>query len=74
MPFDIVVFDPPYDAAPAEALAGADAVVASGGVLVLEHRRKETPPESSGRLVRVRQVASGDSGLSFYQMAEAPAK
>ncbi|OFW18115.1 MAG: 16S rRNA (guanine(966)-N(2))-methyltransferase RsmD [Acidobacteria bacterium RIFCSPLOWO2_02_FULL_65_29] len=74
VPFDIVVFDPPYDAAPAETLAGADAVMAPGGVLVLEHRRKETPPESSGRLIRVRQIASGDSELTFYQVGELPAK
>jgi 16S rRNA G966 N2-methylase RsmD len=67
-PFDIVVFDPPYDAAPADVLTGADAVVAPGGVLVLEHGRKQAPPESSGRLVRVRQIVSGDSGLAFYQL------
>ena len=68
-PFDIVFFDPPYGAAPAEVLAGADAFVAPGGVLVLEHSGKLTAPESSGRLVRVREIASGDSRLTFYQVA-----
>ena len=67
-PFDIVVLDPPYETPVAEVLAGADAVVAPAGVLVLEHARKLTPPELSGRLVRVRQIASGDSTMTLYQM------
>ena len=67
-PFDIVVFDPPYDAVSAEVLAGADAVVAPGGVLVLEHARRASPPPSSGRLVQRRQITSGDSALTFYQL------
>ena len=69
-PFDIVVFDPPYDAAPGEVIEEAGAVVAPGGVLVLEHSGTLTAPESSGRLVRVRQIASGDSRLTFYQLSK----
>jgi 16S rRNA G966 N2-methylase RsmD len=68
VPFDIVVLDPPYDTSPAEALDGADRTVAPGGVLVLEHSRKQTPPAASGGLVRMRQVTSGDSALTLYQV------
>ena len=67
-PFDIVVLDPPYDMAPAEALDGADRVLARDGVLVLEHSCRRESPASSGRLARVRQIASGDSELTLYQV------
>jgi 16S rRNA (guanine966-N2)-methyltransferase len=72
-PFDIVVFDPPYDTAASDALAGADAVLAPGGVLVLEHARRKPSPGSWGRLVRVREIAAGDSALAFYQQKPANA-
>jgi 16S rRNA (guanine966-N2)-methyltransferase len=64
--FDIVLFDPPYDEAPEEAMAAAGEVLAPGGVLVLEHARRRRAADAAGRLVRVRQVISGDSALSFY--------
>jgi 16S rRNA (guanine966-N2)-methyltransferase len=64
--FDIVLFDPPYEEAPDEAMAAAGEVLAPGGVLVLEHARRKATAETAGRLVRVRQVTSGDSALSFY--------
>jgi 16S rRNA (guanine966-N2)-methyltransferase len=69
VPFDIVLFDPPYDAADEGVLAGADAVLATDGVLVLEHARRRTVPASAGRLVRVRHMRSGDSALSLYALA-----
>lgn len=65
-PFDIVLFDPPYDLAADAALAGADAVLTQGGMLVLEHARRQIVPESAGCLVKVRQVLSGDSALTLY--------
>jgi 16S rRNA (guanine(966)-N(2))-methyltransferase RsmD len=66
-PFDIILLDPPYDDPQVAAViaAGGDAL-APAGVLVLEHARRRAAPESAGRLVRVRQVTSGDSTLSFY--------
>jgi len=67
-PFDIVVLDPPYEMPPAEALGGADRMVAPDGVLVLEHSRRLDPPVSSGRLARTRQLTSGDSVLTMYQV------
>ncbi len=65
-PFDIVLLDPPYDHAPESALDGVDAVVAEQGVVVLEHARRTPVPERAGRLVRHREIPSGDSALSFY--------
>src|SRR5712691_5739933 len=49
-PFDVMLFDPPYDEAPGAVIASAGELLASGGVLVLEHARRRacsstsTPP------------------------------
>ncbi len=64
--FDIVLLDPPYAMPGHTALMKIDALVAPGGLVVLEHARRAAAPEQAGRLVRVRQVTSGDSMLSFY--------
>jgi 16S rRNA (guanine(966)-N(2))-methyltransferase RsmD len=66
VPFDIILLDPPYDHPPADALTDLDRVLAPDGVVVLEHARRAAAPASSGRLVRTRELASGDSTLSFY--------
>src|SRR5262245_57951405 len=68
-PFDIMIFDPPYDHLPGAAhvvLGAAADRLAPTGVLVLEHARRHAAPESAGRLMRTRTVVSGDSALSFY--------
>jgi 16S rRNA (guanine(966)-N(2))-methyltransferase RsmD len=80
MPFDIVLFDPPYsqgsDLPPAREADGvqallshAAAVVARTGVIVLEHSRRRRAPPVAGGVVRVRELHSGDSTLSFYERA-----
>ena len=66
--FDIVWFDPPYDETPEAAVSAAGMLIAPGGLLVLEHARRRPAPETAGRLGRVRQVTSGDSTLSFYEL------
>jgi 16S rRNA (guanine966-N2)-methyltransferase len=66
VPFDIILLDPPYDHAPAQALADLDRLLAPDGVVVFEHARRVRAPDASGRLVRTRELASGDSMLSFY--------
>jgi 16S rRNA (guanine(966)-N(2))-methyltransferase RsmD len=65
-PFDIMLMDPPYGPDSDAPLAGADAVLAVDGVLVLEHAGRQRVPDIAGRLVRVRQVVSGDSSLTFF--------
>ena len=66
--FDIVWLDPPYDEHADAEIEAAGVLVASGGLLVIEHARRRPAPETAGRLVRVRQVTSGDSTLSFYEL------
>jgi 16S rRNA (guanine(966)-N(2))-methyltransferase RsmD len=66
VPFDIVLLDPPYDSPAAEALTGVDALVAPDGLVVFEHARRSPVPEAIGRLVRTRDLGSGDSALAFY--------
>jgi 16S rRNA (guanine(966)-N(2))-methyltransferase RsmD len=64
---DIILLDPPYDDLQVDTvIATAGEVLAPGGVLVFEHARRRKTPDAAGPLVRVRQVTSGDSTLSFY--------
>jgi 16S rRNA (guanine(966)-N(2))-methyltransferase RsmD len=67
-PFDIILLDPPYDQQPERVLAGVGAVVALGGLVVLEHARRQAAPESLEHLIRVREITSGDSVLSLYEL------
>src|SRR5689334_16235027 len=64
-PFDVMFFDPPYDEAVDEVLAAGGRRLAPGGVLVFEHARRRLSREGLGALVRVREVQSGDSALTF---------
>ena len=64
--FDLIVLDPPYDEEPSRALEAAGALAAATGLVVLEHARRQAPPERAGPLERRRTVGSGDSALSFY--------
>ncbi len=65
-PFDIMVFDPPYDERVDDVLAAAGERLAPNGVLVFEHARRRMSLERLGRLQRTRDVTSGDSALAFY--------
>lgn len=65
-PFDIIVLDPPYDYAQLDAaVANAAAQRAEGGIVILEHAQRVTPPQPAG-LTLTRTVTSGDSALTFY--------
>lgn len=68
--YDLVLLDPPYDADPdmvTNALAAAARRVAGGGLIVLERaRRREV--EVPAALERLRDVASGDSALTFLKV------
>ena len=66
--FDLAVLDPPYDELDlTAAIAAVEPLVAPNGLLVLEHARKRSGPESAGQLSRTRVLHSGDSALSFYE-------
>jgi len=65
--FDVIFLDPPYGAAGlAAALDAAEPQVGEDTRLVIEHARRDVPPESTGTLIRTRVLNSGDSALAFY--------
>ena len=69
--FDIILLDPPYAATEEEltgVLAAAGEHVTENGVVVLERGRRRPPPDMTGRLERSRDVVSGDSALTFYEV------
>jgi 16S rRNA (guanine(966)-N(2))-methyltransferase RsmD len=72
--FDLALLDPPYDlddlASVLEAAAGR---MASGGVVALEHAARREAPAGAGAFAAVRQVKAGDSAVTFYREAPAPA-
>jgi 16S rRNA G966 N2-methylase RsmD len=66
--FDIVFLDPPYgDPLHARWVDVGAGQVAPGGLLIVEHDRKRTLAARAGELARARELASGDSALSFYR-------
>jgi 16S rRNA (guanine(966)-N(2))-methyltransferase RsmD len=65
-PFDVILLDPPYDQPPADVLRIVESLLAADGILVLEHARRQTAPADEGRLLRTRELKSGDSMLSLY--------
>lgn len=69
--FDYIFIDPPY-AAEADYLRvlnylASATLVASGGIVVVEHRKTFDPSESFGTFRRVRLLRQGDAALSFYR-------
>jgi 16S rRNA (guanine966-N2)-methyltransferase len=65
--FDVIFLDPPYGAAElAAALDAAEPLVGEGTRLVIEHAKRDVPPESTGALIRTRVLNSGDGALAFY--------
>ena len=68
-PFDIMIFDPPYDDDIHTVIAAAGRHLAPGGIVVREHARRRATAERAGALQRTRELISGDSALTFYGMA-----
>jgi 16S rRNA (guanine(966)-N(2))-methyltransferase RsmD len=71
--FDLILLDPPYEAEVADLLEAAAGRLELDGTLVLEHAKRHQAPERIGRLMRVRQLVAGDSGLTFYRAMPAHA-
>lgn len=67
--WDVVYFDPPYDADYDEVLKYLSRGIALnvGGTLVIEHHAEMFFPEKIGQLKRWRVVVQGDSALSFFE-------
>jgi 16S rRNA (guanine966-N2)-methyltransferase len=67
--WDVVYFDPPYDADYDEVLKYLSRGVAiePGGTLVIEHHAEMFFPEKMGQLKRWRVIVQGDSALSFFE-------
>jgi len=70
--FDLIFLDPPYDVVSEyEGTLGllggpAAALLAAGGLVIAEHRKKERLEERYGALGRTRLLEQGDAALSFY--------
>jgi 16S rRNA (guanine(966)-N(2))-methyltransferase RsmD len=68
---DIAYVDPPYERedlylAILERFGGS-ILLNSGGVLILEHSKRNDLPESAGSLRKIRSLVQGDAGLAFYR-------
>jgi 16S rRNA (guanine966-N2)-methyltransferase len=69
-PYGLVFIDPPYrsDLATRAALALAPANLAPDAVIVIEHDRRNPPPDELGSLLRTDQRRYGDTYVSFYRV------
>jgi 16S rRNA (guanine966-N2)-methyltransferase len=68
-PWRLVFVDPPYasDLASRAVLALPAASLAADPVIVIEHDRRNAPPEVLGSLLRTDQRRYGDTLISFYE-------
>ena len=69
-PWQLVFVDPPYasDLAQRAVLAIPTESLAPGARIVIEHDRRNTPPDSLGSLLRTDQRRYGDTLVSFYEV------
>jgi 16S rRNA (guanine966-N2)-methyltransferase len=66
--FDLIFLDPPYG--PDVIVSTVDAaapLVAPGGLLILEHARRDAAPARIASLAKSRDIMSGDSAMSMYR-------
>ncbi|HKV04424.1 MAG TPA: 16S rRNA (guanine(966)-N(2))-methyltransferase RsmD [Candidatus Acidoferrales bacterium] len=72
---DFIFLDPPYESEDEYLIVleflDASHLLAPGGRVIVEHRKKNTLPERFDRLERIRVVEQGDAALSFYRLAAA---
>jgi 16S rRNA (guanine(966)-N(2))-methyltransferase RsmD len=67
--FDIIFLDPPYGARELmAALRAVEPIAGDDTLVIIEHAKRDAAPERAGRLVRSRDLPSGDSALSFYRV------
>jgi 16S rRNA (guanine966-N2)-methyltransferase len=68
---DFIFLDPPYalvDAYEKTLAELAKSPLAKRALIIAEHQKKLDPGERFGELRRVRKLAQGDAGLSFYRI------
>jgi 16S rRNA (guanine966-N2)-methyltransferase len=73
-PFDITFFDPPYESdydVVVDRLGEHGVLLATAGIVVVEHHKKRELKEVFGVLHRYRTLKQGDSVLSFYERTAA---
>ncbi len=68
-PWRLVFVDPPYasDLATRAVLALPAASLTTDAVIVIEHDRRNAPPDALGSLLRTDQRRYGDTLISFYE-------
>lgn len=70
--WDIVFFDPPYDAEYGVVLYDLGTktdILSEGGLLIVEHHTKHPVPDAVGAIRRWRILKQGETSLSFYEHA-----
>ena len=67
-PWQLVFVDPPYasDLAARAVLALPSASLAPGAVIVIEHDRRNAPPDALGSLLRTDERRYGDTHISLF--------
>ncbi|MGM9570650.1 MAG: 16S rRNA (guanine(966)-N(2))-methyltransferase RsmD [bacterium] len=71
--FDLIFLDPPYrDGKEEEVLSGLEDndLLAAGGMVIVEHQRKNNLPDRVGIFYKQRVAAYGDTALAFYLKEE----
>ena len=70
--FAWVFVDPPYAAGAVEGVLRALGChrLAAGGVVVVEHDKRNVPPEDCGGLILTDRRYYGDTGVSFYRCGQ----
>jgi 16S rRNA (guanine966-N2)-methyltransferase len=68
-PWQLVFVDPPYRSDLATRAVQALANLAPDAVIVIEHDRRNAPPDALGSLLRTDQRRYGDTLVSFYRGA-----
>ena len=70
-PFDVVLLDPPYRAEDGKKALNTVvdcAILAAGGIVVIEHDQRTVLPSGIGPFHQSRRHRYGDTVLSFYQL------
>jgi 16S rRNA (guanine966-N2)-methyltransferase len=67
-PWTLVFVDPPYRSDLAERSVAALQHLAPDAVIVIEHDRRNAPPDALGSLLRTDQRRYGDTLVSFYRV------